>query len=275
MTFSPPPGPCDLSRSPLAADELRARLTHTRWRGDIVAPERTSSTNTDLASMARDGAPTGSVVAADRQDAGKGRLGRSFALPGRSGVAVSALIRPVVPIGRWSWLPLVAGLAVDDLVRARGVRGGGIKWPNDVLVDGRKICGILLERVETPGLAAGAVIGIGLNIAARRDELPTTTATSLALEGARGLHRRAVLVELLEGLDHWLTRWEDPRPDAIEAIREAFLERCVTLGQHVRIERPGGDPFVGTAETVDGDGRLIVDGAPFSSGDVVHVRPAG
>ncbi|WP_201791445.1 biotin--[acetyl-CoA-carboxylase] ligase [Aeromicrobium sp. PE09-221] len=249
-------------------------MTRTRWRGDIVVPGRTSSTNTDLASMAREGAPTGSVVAADRQDAGKGRLGRSFALPGRSGVAVSALIRPAVPVGRWSWLPLIAGLAVDDLVRARGVSGSGIKWPNDVLVGRRKICGILLERVETPGLEAGAVIGIGLNIAARRDELPTATATSLALEGARDLDRLAVLVELLEGLDHWVARWEDPRPDAIDPIREAFLRRCVTLGQEVRIERPGGDPFVGTAETIDADGRLVVDGASFSSGDVVHVRPA-
>ena len=225
--------------------------------------------------MARDGAPTGSIVAADRQDAGKGRLGRSFALPGRAGIAVSALIRPDVPIGRWSWLPLVTGLAVDDLVAAHQVSGGGIKWPNDVLIDGRKICGILLERVETPGLDAAAVIGIGLNISSRRDELPVPTATSLALEGARDLDRLAVLVELLEGLDGWLARWEDPRPDAIERIRETFLERCVTLGQQVRIERPGGDPFIGTAETIDDDGRLVVDGTPFSSGDVVHVRPAG
>ncbi len=274
MPSSPQPGPCDLSRSPLDAVALNDRLAGTRWGGDLLVPGRTASTNAALAEAARSGAPDGSVLTTDQQDAGRGRLGRGFSLPDLSGIAVSALIRPTVPIPRWSWLPLVTGLAVDDLVAGRGVRGGGIKWPNDVLVDARKICGILLERVETPGLDAAAIIGIGLNVSLRADELPVPTATSLAIEGATGLDRTDLTVELLRRLATWLERWEDPSADAIERLRAIFLERCVTVGQSVRIERPGGDPVVGIAETVDMDGRLVVDGQPFSSGDVVHVRPA-
>lgn len=197
-------------------------------------------------------------------------------MPPMSGIAVSALIRPQVPLARWSWLPLVAGLAVADTVGEAGVAGGGIKWPNDVLVDGRKISGILLERVEPPAgsdLPAAAVIGMGVNVSLTADERPVETATSLLLEGAQELDRSVLVTRLLTHLDRWLAAWEDD--ERFDALRDAFVSRCVTVGQYVRVTLPDGNRVEGTAETVDEFGRLVVDGRAFSAGDITHVRPAG
>lgn len=239
--------------------------------------DETASTNADLAEAARAGAPDGAIITTDHQAAGRGRLDRTFTMPPRSGIAVSALIRPHVPLSRWTWLPLVAGLAVADVVQWAQVTGCSIKWPNDVLVGGRKICGILLERVEAPpgsSLPAAAVIGMGLNVTLTAEELPVDTATSLLLEGAEQLDRTSLLTALLARLDHWLDAWEDTAPVAAERLREAFLERCGTIGQQVRVTLPDGGSVEGVAETVDEAGRLVVDGIGFSAGDVTHVRSA-
>ncbi|MFD1858637.1 biotin--[acetyl-CoA-carboxylase] ligase [Aeromicrobium camelliae] len=275
MSSSPHRRPCDLPRTPLDAVALQNALRATRWQRLEVTVE-SPSTNAELAIAARSGAPSGSVVTTDHQAAGRGRLDRTFVMPPMSGIAVSALIRPEVPLARWSWLPLVAGLAVADTIAEAGVRDGGIKWPNDVLVAGRKISGILLERVEPPagsGLAAAAVIGMGVNVSLSEEERPVETATSLLLEGADQLDRTVLATRLLTHLDRWLSAWEND-DESFAALREAFVQRCVTVGQHVRVMLPDGSRVEGTAETVDEFGRLVVDGKPFSAGDITHVRPA-
>ncbi len=193
-----------------------------------------------------------------------------------SGIAVSVLVRPAVTLSLWSWLPLVAGLAVADTVTEAGVRGAGIKWPNDVLVDGRKISGILLQRVDPPQgspLPAAAVIGMGVNVTLTDQERPVETATSLLLERATVTDRTMLVARLLVHLDRWLKVWEDSAPGRVDTLRAAFAGRCVTLGQQVRVTLPNGSRVEGTAETVDDMGRLVVDGTPFSAGDITHVRP--
>lgn len=257
-------------RAALDEPALRAALMPPAgpWAALRVVAE-TGSTNADAAVWARDGAPHGSVVTADHQVAGRGRLDRSFVIPRRSGIAVSVVWRPDgVPPAHWVWLPLVAGLALDATLRDLGVVGG-LKWPNDVLVDGRKISGILLERVETGGGPA-AVVGIGLNVDLAEDELPVPHATSLRLVGAT-TDRTAVLVRLLHHLDAGYRRWS---AGDLRTVREAYRERCDTLGRTVDVSMPDGTVLSGEAGDVDEHGRLVVAGTPVSAGDVTHVRPA-
>lgn len=260
-------------RPALDVEALRAALVRddSPW-SDLLVLETTPSTNSEAARLAREGAPSGLVVTAEHQTAGRGRLDRTFTTPARSCVVVSVVLRPEhVPPQAWVWLPLLTGLAVRDTVRAAGVEAG-VKWPNDVLVEGRKICGILLERVESPGGPA-AILGVGLNVDLTADELPVPTATSLLLEGAAETDRARVLQILLEKIALHYEPWVRSGGDAGAGLRAAYRDVCVTLGQEVRVELPDGTDLVGLAEDVDAQGRLVVAGQPLSAGDVTHVRP--
>lgn len=265
----------DRDRAPLDERVLRSALTPPQgpWSAVRVVAE-TGSTNADAAAWAHAGAPHGAVVTADVQRAGRGRLDRSFVLPPRSGIAVSVVWRPDgVPPAHWVWLPLVAGLALDATLRDLHVVGG-LKWPNDVLIDGRKVSGILLERVETAG-GPVAVVGIGLNVDLDEDELPVAHATSLRLVGA-STDRSVVLVRLLQHLHAGYEQWVGASRAGgdLGALRDAYRERCDTLGRLVDVSMPDGSVLSGEATDVDAHGRLVVAGTAVSAGDVTHVRPA-
>jgi BirA family biotin operon repressor/biotin-[acetyl-CoA-carboxylase] ligase len=206
-------------------------------------------------------------------------------------VAVSVLLLPRdVPQLRWSWLPLLAGVGVREaLVRVVGVPAE-LKWPNDVLVPRElpatprsprgKVCGVLAEVVTTPD-GPGVVLGIGLNVSQRCDELPVADAVSLAGLGAATTDRDTVLRAVLRAVgaqyEAWTAAAGDPRASGLGA---AYREACATIGRQVRVALPGGGELVGAAEGVDDDGRLVVAAADGSArtalaaGDVVHVRPA-
>lgn len=264
----------DLDRPPLDADALRTALVGpgSLWT-DVVVTPTTSSTNADLAAAAVEGAPEGTIHTTDHQTAGRGRLDRSWEAPAGSGLAVSVLLRPTtVPAGQWVWLPLLVGLAVDATVNGFEVEAG-LKWPNDVLVDGKKIAGILLERVETPSGPA-AIIGVGLNVSLRADELPVDTATSLALEGASETDRTIVLRAYLRNLASLYASWLGAAGNPDVGIRDSYIRRCTTIGQRVRVSMPDGSAIEGEATGLDEFGRLIVDGQAISAGDITHVRPA-
>lgn len=259
-------------RPALDAEALRAALVRddTPWT-DLVVLETTGSTNSDAAALARAGAPSGLVVTTEHQTAGRGRLDRSFTTPARSCVVVSVVLRPEhVPPQAWVWLPLLTGLAVRDTVAAAGVEAG-VKWPNDVLISGRKISGILLERVESPAGPA-AVLGIGLNVDLTTEELPVPTATSLLLEGAHTVDRATVLQILLEKIARHYEPWTATGGDPRAGLQSAYRAACVTLGQEVRVELPDGSDLLGEATDIDVDGRLVVAGQHLSAGDVTHVR---
>lgn len=262
---------------PLDTQALRAALVTPGgpWaRLDVV--ERTGSTNADLMAAAVAGAPDRSVLVAEHQDAGRGRMTRTWESPPGSGLTVSVLLRPAgVPTARLGWLPLLAGLALLDTVRELGAVEAGLKWPNDLLLgpQQRKAAGILAE-VAADG---AVVVGIGLNVA-EGVALPDG-ATSLAAEGV-GAERPDVLLRLLARIAERDTEWRAAGgdPDA-SRLRADYRAGCVSLGSEVRVELPGGESTVGVAEDVDGDGRLLLLAADgqrraVAAGDVVHLRPA-
>jgi len=263
----------DLNRPPLDSAALNAALTGGgRFWTDIVVTEETGSTNADVAEAARAGAPEGVVHTTDLQTAGRGRLDRTWESPAGSGVIVSVLLRPdAVPAERWVWLPLLVGLAVDATVHELGVESG-LKWPNDVLVNDRKLAGILLERIETP-IGPAAIVGIGLNVTLSSEELPVATATSLLLEGAIETDRTVVLRSLLRNLEALYRAWHGSLGDPAAGIRDSYVRRCVTIGTQVRVDRPTDEPLEGLASGIDELGRLIVDGHAISAGDITHARP--
>lgn len=264
----------DLDRPPLDAAALRSALTGPgRFWTEVVVTSETGSTNADVAAAARAGAPEGTVHTTDLQTAGRGRLDRAWTSPAGSGAIVSVLLRPdAVPAARWVWLPLLVGLAVDATVHECGV-ASQLKWPNDVLVDGRKLAGILLERTETP-LGAAAVIGVGLNTTLRADELPVETATSLALEGATETDRTIVIRSFLRNLEALYRAWSAAEGDPAAGIRDSYVRRCVTIGQRVRVLLPQDEVIEGQATGIDDLGRLLVDGRAISAGDITHLRLA-
>ncbi|MCW2916781.1 MAG: biotin--[acetyl-CoA-carboxylase] ligase [Actinomycetia bacterium] len=234
----------DLERPPLNEKTLGRLLVRpgSLWREIQVVPE-TGSTNADLVALAGKGAPEGSVLVAEVQTAGRGRLDRAWSAPPRSGLMFSMLLRPAeagVTAARLGWLPLLTGVAVAAAVRkftARGrsgrfsaladlgepgeANGGGVdgnvldarlKWPNDVLVGERKLAGILAEQADS-----GIVVGVGLNVSLHADELPVPSATSLAIEGAAFTDREPLLRAILREFETWYSAWctvmGDPEAD--------------------------------------------------------------
>lgn len=265
----------DLDRPPLDRRVLERALVQPggRWT-EVVVVDETSSTNADVAERARRGRAEGLVLTAESQTGGRGRLGRVWVAPPRSGLTVSMLLRPDVPLSAWPWLPLLTGLAVAEAVARVSDVTPRVKWPNDVVVEDRKLAGILLERVESPA-APAAVIGIGLNVSLRDDERPVPTATSLALEGVPAPDRTVVLREVLRVFASLYDAWVAADGDASAGLADAYTARCVTVGREVVVQTPGG-PVVGRAARVDTGGRLVVvtpDGeVAVGAGDVTHVR---
>jgi len=274
----------DLDRPPLNAVALRRALVRDKglW-SDVQVVDRTGSTNTDLVALAVDGkAEEGTVLVAEEQDAGRGRLDRRWTAPARSGLFFSVLLKPTgVPVGRWGWLPLLTGVAVaTGLSRSAGV-DTALKWPNDLLVtvEGaeRKAGGILAERAG----ADAVVVGIGINVTLRADELPVPGAGSLALAGATSTDRDTILRTVLRSLEQWFVKWRSVEGDpAASGLQDTYAAGCATLGRLVRAELPGDRSVSGEAVAVDGDGRLVLATAegvqqPVGAGDIVHLRPAG
>jgi BirA family biotin operon repressor/biotin-[acetyl-CoA-carboxylase] ligase len=256
-----------------------------RIAGALYEVASSSSTNTELSARAdREGMPDLTVMLTRYQSAGRGRLGRAWTAPPGAAVAASVLLRPRLPDGtvpgpeRLGWLPVIAGIAMSAAMRTvLPGRTVGFKWPNDVLVDGRKICGILAELL--PG-GTGVIIGSGFNTRMTAEELPVPTATSLAVEGVAvdDAVEDAVLAAYLEGLRERLVRFFAAGADAeASGIRAEARAACLTLARTVHIELPGGERLDATAIDLDADGRLVVadrDGLARSvaAGDVTHVR---
>ena len=267
------------ARAPLDAAALRSRAVRPDglWR-EIEVVESTGSTNADLLARAQQGEAEGTVLAAEEQRAGRGRMGRTWTAPPRAALTFSLLLKPAVPPARRGWLPLLTGVAVAAAVtRATGVETG-LKWPNDLLAADAKLAGILAE-------AAGnaVVVGIGLNVSTEPAEFPNPRpgalpAISLRAAGATALNREDILLAILDGFERWYRAWQQAGGDPDRSgLRPEYTRLSATIGRTVRAEFPGGQALSGPAVGVDSDGRLLVRVSPGSevavaAGDVVHLR---
>ncbi|MCG7462924.1 biotin--[acetyl-CoA-carboxylase] ligase [Corynebacterium tuberculostearicum] len=274
----------------LDLERIRTALADDFTTIDFV--EKTGSTNTDL--MQATNVANGTVLLADEQLSGKGRLGRTWTAPAGSQVILSVLLLPE-SLEHLGTLPLAAGLAVTD-----SIEGTVLKWPNDVHIDGNKLCGILAEagpvgqafkaepkteltkvevgkaevnKAEVNKAVGGAapsarvVVGMGINVTLTREELPIEKATSLALEG-RDTDRTELAITVLKNLRRRIVQWENQDPQLLRDYRAV----CSSLGQEVRLETPSGD-VTGHVDEIGEDGRIMVAGEYYSAGDVTHLRP--
>jgi BirA family transcriptional regulator, biotin operon repressor / biotin---[acetyl-CoA-carboxylase] ligase len=239
----------------LDREALRAALAPLRLGHPLVYLPAIASTNTHAAELARASAVEGTLVTTDDQTGGRGRIGRSWkSLPGQQ-LALSLVLRPVFPP---HFLVMASALAVAEAVEAVAGVATGIKWPNDVLVDGRKVSGILIETS-----ADFAVLGIGVNVngsLAAYPELAGRAATLAEIVG-RDLPREPVAAALLRRLDALYYALQHGEDAARSAVRQAWRERLVTLGRRVSVLQ-GENTLAGVAEDVDADGMLLLrDGA--------------
>ena len=256
----------------------------------LIVLEASPSTNSELMSRAigDDLLPDFTVLVTDDQTAGRGRLGRVWAAPAGTGLAISVLVRTATPSGRFAppdaigWLPLAAGIAMTDAVAAR-VPGApvGFKWPNDVQIDGRKVCGILSEVVPGGvGKASAVVIGAGLNLTMTAAQLPVAIATSLVIEGADAdtdLGDRVLSIYVRRLRELVGAFWSANCDADASGLRAAAVERCTTLGREVRAELPGDEELLGSAVGIDELGRLQIRSGSgrvdaVAAGDIIHLR---
>jgi BirA family biotin operon repressor/biotin-[acetyl-CoA-carboxylase] ligase len=253
----------------MRGDRARSALAGTRF-ADLRWVDETGSTNADLLVLARDGAPEGVVLVADHQTAGRGRLGRTWEAPPGSSLLLSVLLD--VGAGEDPHLTTVAlGVAAAEACGEVCGVTPGLKWPNDLVIDDRKVAGILAEA-HWLGSRARVVAGMGLN-ANWPPEPPAklaAIATALNHHAGHDVDREGLLVAILRRLDHWRSR---PAGE----LADIYGERCVTLGREVRIEL-AAETFTGTAVGITREGHLEVQAGPtrrtVTAGDVVHLRPA-
>lgn len=284
----------DLDRPGLDAVQLRAALAgghgpFARFEG----VDETGSTNTDLASAAAadpEAWPDLSVLTAEQQTSGRGRLDRLWEAPAKASILVSVLLRPVnsrgeaMPASSLAWLSLLAASALTRTLAEHASVDAGIKWPNDVLIGGRKVAGVLAQLVPAAhGTQPAVVVGTGLNVSLQADELPYPTATSLAFEHASTTNRSILLKAYLRGLAALYRQFcaVDGDPDVLlqqgPSLRRQVARQMVTIGQRVRVELPGGRELTGDAEALDESGALVIAGSDgalhtVAAGDVVHLR---
>ena len=239
----------------------------------LVSRENVGSTNDEAKSLARAGAEDGTLVWALEQTSGRGRRGREWVSP-RGNLYASLVLRPACPLARAAQLGFVAALAIGDALTALlpGLRGLACKWPNDVLVGGRKIAGILLEsEIGEDGSLAFLVAGVGINLvsAPAGAEFP---ATSIVGEGHHPPEPAALLEAFAGHFASWSQRWAK---EGFDPVREAWRGLATMLGQPIRV-RLEGATLHGRFADIDQQGVLLLDTPDgyrhISSGDVF---PAG
>jgi BirA family biotin operon repressor/biotin-[acetyl-CoA-carboxylase] ligase len=243
---------------------------------DIVILAVTDSTNRVAMEMAENGAKHGTVVVADAQTAGRGRMGRRWVSPAGKNLYVSLLLRPPVPTIDAPRLALVAGVALADAVEAVGVPAS-LKWPNDLYCGGRKAAGILAEMASDPDGVRHVVIGVGLNVNMEETDFPLNlrdTATSLRIRAGRTFRRVDVLARLLDAFG---ARYAEFIGGGFASLHDGWDRRDFLRGRRVLLRRQGGEGW-GTADGLDTVGalRFLPDGGPaiesVHSGEILDFR---
>lgn len=256
----------------LTPEEIACGLRTKTLGSQIVTLWEVDSTNEEAKRQAQNGAPDGSVFIAERQTGGKGRLGRKWESPDGTGIWFSILLRPGLVPSEVSCITLLAGIAVCRAIRSVTGCEAKIKWPNDVVIGSRKVCGILTELTAEIDRIEYVVLGIGIN--ANMESFPeelAEKATSLRMESGKTFPRAAVLRAVLEALEPLLERAKNG--DGLNGILEEYKALCVSLNRRVSFYS-GSRQRTGTAVDVSPTGELIVacdEGGlvPVNAGEVI------
>lgn len=251
---------------PFDASAIESMALSAPWVTRVVCLDEIDSTNAEALRLAGFGEPGGTVIVADTQSAGRGRLGRSWWSQPGTALLASWLVRPTVLLERWPLLSLAAGVAAARAATAAAGVEIRLKWPNDLMAGSKKTGGILTESDGRGAL----VVGLGLNV--RQDSFPEDireTATSLVAAGGRAPARAWLLAATLSAFG---ARMSDPG-----AVLDEYRELCDTIGRAVRVERTNDAPIEGTATDVAASGALLVETGSgiveVAAGDVLHLRP--
>jgi BirA family biotin operon repressor/biotin-[acetyl-CoA-carboxylase] ligase len=243
----------------LAADEINAALAGTVFAGKLHHFASIDSTNTYALEQARQGALHGSYYVADEQTAGRGRSDHSWHSAAGHGLYLSVLLRPEIAASELVWLPLLAGLAAHRAIGEVTGLTADLRWPNDILIESRKVAGILVEAQSAAGLATAAVIGIGINVHQQRFPPDVATAaTSLDLETGRDNSRQQLLIALLLALHRELAVLDASDRQVALAVIPARIEAASTWVRGRAVDVHGPQPCSGVTAGLDAQGFLRV-----------------
>lgn len=237
--------------------ELKSRR-RTAWIGkELIYLDSVDSTNTRVKQLAEAGYPDGTLVVADQQTSGRGRSGRTWESPAGSAIYMSLLLKPDINPGNASMITLVTALAIARAITDLTGKTAGIKWPNDIVMNGKKVCGILTEMRAKPDHVDYIVVGVGINIHA--DAFPeeiSDRATSLYLETGTHYDRVDLVERVWEAFEYYYGIYL--QTEDLSRLVEEYNSRLVNMGQGVKVLDPK-EPFEGTAMGITPRGELIVD----------------
>ena len=240
----------------VTAEEVDS-LLETEWVGHpVVYEEEQESTNQTAKMLAEQGASHGTLVIAERQVSGRGRRGRTWHSPKGSGIWMSILLRPQIHPMSASMLTLVAAMAVYDAISSR-VEGCAIKWPNDIVINGRKVCGILTEMSSELDNIHYVVIGIGINV--NTDDFPediAAVAASMHVITGEYYKRAEIIADVWKSFEKYYDQFL--QTENLSLMVESYNQRLINMGRKVYIEERGSQ-YEGTACGIDSEGALLVE----------------
>ena len=248
-----------LLSAPDIMDKTELESIHaTEWAGcEIYYFDSIDSTNTKATELAEEGHPSGTLVVADRQTAGKGRRGRSWESPTGIGIFMTLMLKPEINPNNASMLTLVAAMATTRAIRRVTGVPAMIKWPNDIVMNGKKVCGILTEMSAQFDYINHIVIGIGINV--HNEDFPeeiAKTASSLYLESGQHIHRASLIEAFLEEFEDVYAEYL--KTEDMEGLQKEYDAMLVNRGRQVRVLDPK-EPFEGKAMGITKKGELVVD----------------
>ncbi|MCQ2549331.1 MAG: biotin--[acetyl-CoA-carboxylase] ligase [Lachnospiraceae bacterium] len=241
----------------LSKNEIASRLG-TKWVGKtLYYYEDTDSTNADAMRLGEEGAEHGTLVVANHQNKGRGRRGRVWQSPVGTTISMSFLVKPEIAPGKASMLTLVMALAVAKGIEEACDLSTAIKWPNDILVNGKKVCGILTEMKAEMDYIHGVIIGVGINVNVESfpEELQSM-ATSLILEKGRKVSRAEVIERVAENFEEYYEKFMET--EDLSLLRDLYEERLISKGKAVKVLDPQGE-YTGISKGITDTGELVVE----------------
>lgn len=241
----------------ISAEEVKSLLS-TRWAGQEIAYYSViDSTNNGAKRMAEEGAAHGTLVIADEQTGGRGRRGRSWKTPPKSAIAMTLIVRPKLPPEKASMITLVMGMAAASACRELLGLPVEIKWPNDVVINGKKICGILTEMSAEMDDIHYLVIGIGINV--NMEEFPEEirdVATSLSIQAGHTVNRAEVISHCMKYFEQYYEAFMETGD--LSGLKDTYNEMLVNLNTEVRVLEPGNE-YCGVSRGINERGELLVE----------------